>query len=99
MDSPLLTGSTAPSPASPAPGPAAPGLPTERLINALQSYGVRLADSRPGVQSRRGGAGPSDHKAMTISGRTVMVVGAGHLAGPDGVPAQLRALGFKVEGP
>ncbi|MCJ2104583.1 MSMEG_0568 family radical SAM protein [Methylobacterium sp. E-041] len=68
-----MTGSTAPSPASPAPGPAAPGLPTERLINALQSYGVRLADSRPGVQSRRGGAGPSDHKAMTISGRTVMV--------------------------
>ncbi|WP_375455902.1 MSMEG_0568 family radical SAM protein [uncultured Methylobacterium sp.] len=48
-------------------------MPTERLINALQSYGVRLADTRPGVQSRRGGAGPSDHKAMTISGRTVMV--------------------------
>ena len=50
-----------------------PFLPTERLINALQSYGVRLADSRSGVPSRRGGAGPSDHKAMTIAGRTVMV--------------------------
>lgn len=36
---------------------------------------------------------------MAGSGRTVVVVGAGHLAGPDGVPARLRALGFKVEGP
>ncbi|GJE59246.1 hypothetical protein MPOCJGCO_1334 [Methylobacterium trifolii] len=43
------------------------------MIVALQSYGVRLADARAGSASRRGGAGPSDHKAMTISGRTVMV--------------------------
>ena len=48
-------------------------MPIERLINALQSHGVRLADARAGVASRRGGAGPSDHKAMTIAGRTVMV--------------------------
>ena len=34
---------------------------------------MRLADSRVGAQSRRGGAGPSDHKAVTIAGRTVMV--------------------------
>ena len=53
--------------------PTMTGLPTERLINALQSYGVRLADPRSGAPSRRGGAGPSDHKAMTIAGRTVMV--------------------------
>lgn len=33
------------------------------------------------------------------SGRTVMVVGAGHLTGPDGVPALLRARGVAVEGP
>lgn len=32
-------------------------------------------------------------------GATVMVVGAGHLVGPDGVPARLRALGVTVEGP
>lgn len=38
-------------------------------------------------------------RRMQGSGRTVMVVGAGHLAGTDGVPARLRALGFKVEGP
>jgi radical SAM protein (TIGR04043 family) len=48
-------------------------MPTERLINELQSFGVRLVDPRAGHESRRGGAGPSDHKAMTIDGMTVMV--------------------------
>ena len=48
-------------------------LSTEQLINELQSHGVRLADTKIGAQSRRGGAGPSDHKAVTIAGRTVMV--------------------------
>jgi radical SAM protein (TIGR04043 family) len=48
-------------------------LPTERLINELQSYGVRLVDPKIGHESRRGGAGPSDHKAITIDGVTVMV--------------------------
>jgi uncharacterized protein YbaP (TraB family) len=33
------------------------------------------------------------------AGRTVIVVGAGHLVGPDSVPAQLRARGVTVEGP
>jgi radical SAM protein (TIGR04043 family) len=47
--------------------------PTERLINELQSCGVRLADPKAGADSRRGGAGPSDHKALTIDGMTVMV--------------------------
>ena len=32
-------------------------------------------------------------------GRTVVVVGMGHLIGPQGVPARLRALGYRVEGP
>ncbi|HEX4711632.1 TraB/GumN family protein [Phenylobacterium sp.] len=31
--------------------------------------------------------------------RTVVVVGIGHLIGPDGVPARLRALGYSVTGP
>jgi radical SAM protein (TIGR04043 family) len=48
-------------------------MPTEELINELQSYGVRLVDPKAGHESRRGGAGPSDHKAMTIDGMTVMV--------------------------
>ena len=47
-------------------------LPTERLINELQSFRVRLVDPKAGVESRRGGAGPSDHKALTIDGVTVM---------------------------
>jgi len=46
---------------------------TAQLINELQSCGVRLADPKAGHESRRGGAGPSDHKAMTIDGMTVMV--------------------------
>ncbi len=33
------------------------------------------------------------------SGRTVVVVGAGHLLGPQGLPRRLRALGYRVEGP
>ena len=32
-------------------------------------------------------------------GRTVVVVGIGHLIGPDSVPARLRALGYSVTGP
>jgi radical SAM protein (TIGR04043 family) len=48
-------------------------MPTEQLINELQSFGVRLVDPSAGHESRRGGAGPSDHKAMTIDGMTVMV--------------------------
>lgn len=47
-------------------------MPTEQLINELQSYGVRLADPKVG-HSRRGGAGPSDHTPMTINGATVMI--------------------------
>ena len=32
-------------------------------------------------------------------GRTVVVVGVGHLIGPDSVPARLQALGYSVTGP
>ncbi|WP_108261258.1 MSMEG_0568 family radical SAM protein [Mangrovicoccus ximenensis] len=43
------------------------------LINDLQTRGMRLADPRAGHESRRGGAGPSDHKAVTLGDVTVMV--------------------------
>ncbi len=39
----------------------------------LQSFGLRLTDARAGLTARKGGAGPTDHKALTIDGRTVMV--------------------------
>ena len=32
-------------------------------------------------------------------GRTVVVVGVGHLLGPGGLPARLRALGYSITGP
>jgi radical SAM protein (TIGR04043 family) len=43
------------------------------LLSDLQSLGLRLVDPDAGAPSRRGGAGPSDHKAVTLDGRTVMV--------------------------
>jgi radical SAM protein (TIGR04043 family) len=46
---------------------------TRDLLTELQSTGVRLRDHGTGVPTRRGGAGPSDHKALTIHGRTVML--------------------------
>jgi radical SAM protein (TIGR04043 family) len=45
-------------------------------MTELQSFGLRLADPTSpngGVASRRGGAGPSDHKAVTVDGHTIMV--------------------------
>ncbi|MEM6691084.1 MAG: MSMEG_0568 family radical SAM protein [Planctomycetota bacterium] len=42
------------------------------LINRLQTEGVRLVQIGVGAPSRHGGAGPSDHKAMTIDGTTFM---------------------------
>jgi radical SAM protein (TIGR04043 family) len=46
---------------------------SRQLLTELQSVGVKLTDLSAGVASRRGGAGPSDHKAVTIDGHTIMV--------------------------
>jgi radical SAM protein (TIGR04043 family) len=46
---------------------------SRNLITDLQSYGLRLADNPLAAPGRRGGAGPSDHRAITLGGRTVMV--------------------------
>jgi radical SAM protein (TIGR04043 family) len=43
------------------------------LMTELQSRGLRLQAPGAGAASRRGGAGPSDHKALSIDGVTLMV--------------------------
>jgi radical SAM protein (TIGR04043 family) len=43
------------------------------LLSELQTYGLRLVDASAGAASRRGGAGPTDHKAVTVLGATIMV--------------------------
>ncbi|MGZ9709708.1 MSMEG_0568 family radical SAM protein [Glaciimonas sp. GNP009] len=74
--------------------------PHQQLITELQSLGLRLNDPNAGAASRRGGAGPSDHKAVVVDGHTVMI--PVHTAsawsspfvaaplGPDGTSALLR---------
>jgi radical SAM protein (TIGR04043 family) len=44
----------------------------QEIITKLQSYGLRLGSSG-NLGGRRGGAGPSDHRAVTVEGTTVMV--------------------------
>ncbi len=44
-----------------------------QLITDLQSHGLKLIDSTLGAAGRKGGAGPSDHKAITVGDTTVMV--------------------------
>lgn len=46
---------------------------SRQLMTELQSTGLRLLDPSAGAASRRGGAGPSDHKAVTVDGHTIMV--------------------------
>ena len=48
-------------------------LSSQRLITDLQAKGLNLATEATGAAGRKGGAGPSDHKAVTIGETTVMV--------------------------
>src|ERR1700742_3451815 len=45
----------------------------QRLLSDLQTRGLRLVDPKVGAASRIGGAGPTDHKAVTVLGTTIMV--------------------------
>jgi radical SAM protein (TIGR04043 family) len=75
------------------------------LIATLQALGARWIDpGGPGL-SRAGGAGPSDHKAVTIAGETVMIPIFTHAAARspfvvvvagDGTTATLRRDGAVV---
>jgi radical SAM protein (TIGR04043 family) len=44
----------------------------QHLLSEVQTHGLRLEDARAGASSRIGGAGPTDHKAVTILGTTIM---------------------------
>jgi radical SAM protein (TIGR04043 family) len=76
--------------------------PWPDLITELQTLGLRWIDAAGPGLSRAGGAGPSDHKAVTIADQTVMVPIFTHGAGispysaevgPDGSTATLRRRG------
>ena len=43
------------------------------LLSELQTRGLRLLGASVGASSRIGGAGPTDHKAVTVLGTTIMV--------------------------
>ncbi len=59
------------------------------LLTELQARGARLvAPGGPGL-SRVGGAGPSDHKAVTLAGETVMIPVFTHAT--EASPFELRA--------
>ncbi len=45
----------------------------QQLIVELQSAGLKLANAETGAAGRIGGAGPSDHKAVTVDDTTVMI--------------------------
>jgi radical SAM protein (TIGR04043 family) len=50
-----------------------PTVPWPELASELQALGMRWLDPKGPGLSRHGGAGPSDHKAVTLGGETVMV--------------------------
>jgi radical SAM protein (TIGR04043 family) len=62
-------------------------------LSELQSYGVRWLDPiGPGL-SRSGGAGPSDHKAITLDQQTVMVPILNHASALSPYVARVRGDG------
>src|ERR1700760_539806 len=50
-----------------------PALPGRSLMVELQSLGMRMEEGHAEASSRRGGAGPSDHKAVLIDGIAAMI--------------------------
>lgn len=74
-------------------------------LAALEAEGLApLRTAAPGLYDRlivRRNARWADALAERLagSGESVVVVGAGHLVGSDGLPAMLRARGIAVEGP
>ena len=68
-------------------------LPWPELASELQALGMRWVDPEGPGLSRHGGAGPSDHKAVTLGGETVMVPIFTHASGDSPFWAEVRAGG------
>lgn len=74
-------------------------------LAAIEALGLKpLRKAAPGlydrlIVQRNARWAKTIEERLAGSGETVVVVGAGHLTGPDGVPAMLRARGLTVEGP
>jgi radical SAM protein (TIGR04043 family) len=67
--------------------------PWPELVSELQALGMRWVDPQGPGLSRHGGAGPSDHKAVTLGGETVMVPIFTHASGGSPYWAEVRAQG------
>ncbi|HEY6081641.1 MAG TPA: MSMEG_0568 family radical SAM protein [Polyangiaceae bacterium] len=63
------------------------------LLSELQALGVRWVDSNGPGLSRSGGAGPSDHKAVTLMHQTVMVPILNHASALSPYTAEVQSGG------
>jgi len=63
------------------------------LLSELQAHGLRWIDPRGPGLSRAGGAGPSDHKAITLEYQTVMVPILNHPSALSPYSARVRTSG------
>jgi radical SAM protein (TIGR04043 family) len=63
------------------------------LVSELQSLGMRWHDPRGPGLSRSGGAGPSDHKAVSLQGQTIMVPIFTHASRSSPYTAEVDASG------
>ncbi len=70
--------------------PAPTHLRWPELASELQALGMRWVDPEGPGLSRHGGAGPSDHKAVTLGGETVMVPIFTHASHQSPYSAQVR---------
>jgi len=71
-------------------------LPLPQLLAELQSFGLRwAARAGPGL-ARKGGAGPSDHKAISLGNQTIMVPIFTHASGRSPYTARVHESGTRA---
>jgi len=66
-----------------------------QLLTELQSFGLRWAGAGPGL-ARKGGAGPSDHKAISLGNQTIMVPIFTHASGRSPYTARVHESGTRA---